>query len=297
MIPGQEVHVAGPVWVVPGEGGGHFPRCHCVYIDDGGGVLIDTGAGDRVLADLTRRRPVEVVLNTHTHIDHVFGNYLFGDRDILVPEMMAHSAGDLVKLSRRFVPPEMSSLWRRVILDCTTWRDQPPTGTFGPSQVFKFGTTRVETVFAPGHLADHCMFLLPDHQILISADLDLTPFGPWYGNPESDLDLIRRSIDQAVALRPKIVVSSHREPVTQDIAAEFARFAAVIDRREAALLDYLEQERTWDQVLDQRLVYGPAIPFTPQIVRFFEDRMLSQHLVELRRRGLVRATERGFIRV
>lgn len=252
MIPGQEMHVAGPVWLVPGEFDGRFPRCHCVYIDDGGGVLIDTGAGDKVLADFLSRRRVELVINTHTHIDHVFGNHLFVGREILVPEFSFETAGNLVKLSRRFMSPDVGPLWRQVTRDLTNWQDHRPTGSFIPGQSITVGSTHLEIIHAPGHVADHCMIHLPQYDLLISADLDLGRFGPWYGHPESDLEQMRRSIQLARNLKPKVVVSSHREPVSENIDEAFVAWGDVINQRERTLLEFLSREQTWERVLDQK---------------------------------------------
>lgn len=295
--PGELIHIKGTVWLLTAEFNGRFPRCHCVYIDDGGGALVDTGAGLPVIAEFIRRHPVELVLNTHTHVDHVFGNHLLAGREILVPEAGWDTAGDLVKLSRRFVPREIAGLWREVIHGFTNWVDHRPTGTFASGQEITVGSTRLKAVAAPGHLSDHHMFHLPDLDLLLSADLDLTPFGPWYGNPESDLGQLRASFDLVGELDPSVVVSSHARPVFSGIAEAFDRYASVLDQREERLRGFLAEERTWEQVLDQRLIYGKSAPFNPTVMRFFEDRMLGLHRDDLAARGLVRATGRGWVQV
>lgn len=291
---GKLIQVDGPVWMVLGENRGRFPRSHSTLIRDRETVLIDTGPGVKVLEELSRTVAIDRVINTHTHPDHSAGNFLFGDLEIIVPELGFESSGDLWRLSERFFEePEIQSAWRAFVRREMDFRDQRPTGAFAPDEMIEVGDTKMRVVPAPGHSADHSCLWLPELEILIGADIDLTPFGPWYGHPECDLDQLRRSIARAKELKPRIVVSSHRPPVRTGVEAALDRFAAVLDRREAKLVDFLAAERSWEEIVEAALVYG-RFPYEGEIMRAWEGQMIGMHLAELLERGEVLRTDHGF---
>jgi glyoxylase-like metal-dependent hydrolase (beta-lactamase superfamily II) len=296
MTPvGKLVQVEGPVWMVLGEGHGRFPRSHSVLIRDRETVLIDTGPGLEVLRELRETVRVDRVLNTHAHPDHAAGNFLFADREVLVPAPALDTAGDLVKLSERFfVEPEVRGPWREFVRREMGFQDQRPTGAFSDGDELSVGDTRLVVVHTPGHSVDHCCFWLPDLELLVGADIDLTAWGPWYGHVESDLGELRSSVERVKALRPRVLVSSHRPPVRRDVLASLDTWAAVLGQREARLLDFLATERTWNEIVEAALVYG-RFPYVPDVMRSWEGQMIGKHLAEVLDRGAVTRTERGFV--
>ncbi len=293
MKPGEIIPLAGPVSLVVGANQGAFPRCHGVLIQDRATALIDPGCGPEVLEPLRGR--VDLVINTHTHPDHSSGNHLFAGCDILVPIQARESAGDIVRLSQRFARPgELATYWQGFAREYMGFVDYRPTGFFGPDQELKIGRTRLRVLHLPGHTVDHCCLLLPDHDLLISADVDLTPFGPWYGHTESDLGRFRRSLQELARLDPKVVVSSHREPLYGGFQEALAAFAAVLDQRSRRILGLLKQEQSLAELVEQAPIYG-RFPYAQPLMRFWESRMIEEHLKELEAQGKVRQTERGFV--
>ena len=61
----EPIHLAGTLWLVPGENQGRFPRAHSFLIKDKQTALIDTGAGREVLKHLAAELSVDLVLITH----------------------------------------------------------------------------------------------------------------------------------------------------------------------------------------------------------------------------------------
>lgn len=287
MQPGELIHVAGPVWLLAGERKGRFPRSHSVVIQDGDTALIDTGAGLEVLRPWAEPGRVDLVLNTHSHLDHSAGNWLFGC-PVWAPEQAWRTSGRLERLAERFVLPEMADYWKQFILEETGMRDRAPDGKFGHGQEITVGSTVLRVVHTPGHTIDHCCFHLPQYDLVISADIDLTGFGPWYGHAESDLEQFRDGVEAVRALRPKVLVTSHTPPWTQGIDQALTEYAAKIAQREAAILDLLRQRPqgwTLDELADQALIYG-SFPWRPRLLAYFEGQMIERHLAELRARGL-----------
>jgi len=292
--PSEPIQVAGTLWLVQGEGQGRFPRSNSVLVRDRETALVDTGCGLEILRAL--RGEVDRVLNTHTHPDHTAGNALLGDREILVPGPGLPTAGDARALSERFFDrPELRATWRAYIREQMGFADQRPSGSFPVDGELRVGETLLQVVHTPGHTLDHCCFFAPETRVLISADLDLTRFGPWYGHPECDLAELRRSIAQVRALAPRIVVSAHRPPVREEVDRALERYAAVIEERERRLLEQLEVERTIEELVEAALIYG-RFAYAPELMRYWEEQMLRRHLDELVGSGQVLETEAGYRR-
>lgn len=279
------------VWLVVGERRGMFPRAHGVVICDDETLLIDTGCGDSVLSELEAAigRRVDRVINTHTHPDHCAGNAHFSGegRRISVPRMRGESAGDLRALSERFFDaPELRPTWRRFVRAAMDYRDCAPTDFFADSDKIDCGETSLRVIHTPGHTIDHCCLWIERSGILISADLDLTGFGPWYGHPESSLDDLRGSLARVRSLEPAVVLSAHRMPLREGVDAAFARYAEVLAHREAALLRSLSEERSWEEIVAAALVYG-RFPYEAALMRYWEGQMIGKHLAELIEAGAV----------
>ena len=54
--------------------------------------------------------------------------------------------------------------------------------------------TSVRAIHAPGHTRGHCAFLVEPEGILFLGDIDLSSFGPFYGDAWSDLEDFERTL-------------------------------------------------------------------------------------------------------
>ncbi|MEZ5256849.1 MAG: MBL fold metallo-hydrolase [Ilumatobacteraceae bacterium] len=89
--------------------------------------------------------------------------------------------------------PETHPEFARQLLEEFHFSPRPDAQTFGDGAVFDLGGgTRVEAVHLPGHTAGHSGFRCGE--VFYCSDVDLTGFGPYYGDLWSDLDQFQESL-------------------------------------------------------------------------------------------------------
>ncbi len=281
------------ITLIKGENRGRFPFSHSFLIKDDITALIDTGCGIETLNQLKEK--IDVVINSHSHPDHSAGNWLFPGVPLKVPQEEIKFNSDVEKLSERYVNTEIAGVWRDFVSQVMGFKDAHPTGSFRDGDVLDFGSTRLVAVHTPGHTIGHHCFFERSEKILFSFDIDFTKFGPWYGHRESDIEEFKRSIEKVRALKPEIVVSSHKNVITQGIEGEFEKFVNIFQERDEAILKFLDEERTFEEIVDAALIYRD-FSFHPVLLRYWEGMMVQKHVKGLVERGLVVKTQNVFLR-
>jgi glyoxylase-like metal-dependent hydrolase (beta-lactamase superfamily II) len=249
-------------------------------------VLIDTGCGIETLKQIKEDYDIGYVINSHTHPDHSAGNWVFKDRPIHVPEEGFDTGGDVVALSERLVSKELALVWQEFVKKSIGFKNCRPTRSYNRRTVFNFGHITFEPIYTPGHTRDHYCFYEEKERILFSFDYDLTSF-PWYGNAESSLPEFERSLQKLKALFPKVVVSSHRGIIAENIDAEFDKFQRRIDERDGKILSLLESEKTIDQLVKCAPIYG-GFPYAESLLHYWEDQMIRKHVERLEIDGKIK---------
>ena len=288
--------IAPSIFLVEGEKRGEFPFSHSILIHDEVTALIDTGCGIERLQRLKEEYPPDLVINSHAHPDHIPGNWLFAGLPLLVPRQSFHYCGRIQEMSERFTGSEvMAQRWRKYIREATGFRDALPTDHYEDGHRFRFGSVELLALHCPGHTRDTYCFLEPREAILFSFDIDLSPFGPWYGHPDSDIAQFEDSIRRVSDLKPRMVVSSHMGIINDGLQERFQAYLDVFAQREARIIEFLSQERRLEEMVDRPLIYRD-FPYAPQLLRLWQKNMLQKHLRRLTQRGLVRKTAKGYIR-
>jgi len=280
---------------VQGGNQGRFPSANALLVQDGGvTALIDTGCGEPVLRALLAERPIDFVICTHSHIDHISGNWLMQGLPIWMPAGIAfETAGSAARLAVRFADdPNIQQRWLATSVPYVGYRDAPPTDAYPPGHVFEVGRVKLHSIPAPGHVTDHTCFWEPESGTLLATDIDFTGFGPWYGNPESDPTQFEESIRRVWALNPRTVISSHKGIFRDDLDRQFEVYLGHFARRERAILAALENPRSLAALTDLAIVYG-RFPRAEDMLRYFEREMIAKHLARLARQGRVRQLEPG----
>ena len=317
-----QLEVAPGITFVEGERRGRFPfgnvlvlsspRRGGASINMGAGearVLVDTGAGEEVLTAILAAGSVDLVINTHYHIDHVRGNGWFGGagtpggtRAIFwCPE------GEAGPISTWEGFLEFTGFGRpgfdeaRLFRKALGWTPTPIARELRDGEVLDLGGRgglEVVVLRLPGHTPGHTGLWFPSERVIFSADIDLSGFGPWYGDVYGSIDdfltSIRRLdnlVDEAGGrgLHPVTIIASHRRPMAyDDFKGRLPRFVAHVAARDERILGILAADGplTLERVVDEWPIYGPQASPLPG-VRKSEYFMVKHHLERLARSGRV----------
>jgi len=286
--------IADHLFFLPGRRGGRFPHCNSLLIEDAGRAVIDPASDAKELKALAEEG-VQVVLLSHFHTDHIRDLKLFPKAAIYIHQADAPALRDFEEMIR-FV-------WGHLADQSGNWggRKLRELGEYGwtPARELKdgeelvIGSTRVQVVHTPGHTPGHSCFWFPEAQVLFAADMDLTEFGPWYGNAASSVDDTLASLEKLKQLRPRLTVTGHEVGMIEgDITARLDAFARVIAEREARILQCLQEPLTHEELVRKGTIYGPH--YSPDnLNHWMEWRMTWHHLRSLEKRGIISQDKLG----
>jgi len=250
---------------------------------------------DATGTDATALPRVDRVLNSHCHEDHIAGNHLFPNIPWHLHEADVPGLASIDAMMAIYgMSPAIDAVFRRAVLEQFHYTPRPDATPFRDGDVFELGRCRVRVIHAPGHTRGHSFFHVEPDDVLYLGDVDLTSFGPYYGDAWSSLEDFERTLALARTLDARWYATFHHIGVLDGRAAfleRLERFTAVIATREARLLEFLAAPRTLDEIVAHRFVYRPgdAVPYADDV----ERRSMTQHLARLACVGRVREVETG----
>lgn len=247
---------------------GYLNGNHFAYLSDEP-VLLDTAykadfrETERVLrhlgADLSR---VRLIVNTHSHCDHVGGNLAVQERSGC--DVAMHRIG------KHFIDTrdDWATWWRYYCQDADFFRC---TQALDHGDVLEIGPHRFEVFYTPGHASDGIVLYEKKHEILLSSDT------LW----ENDVPVITERVEGSRAvfslldsltllerLDVRMVYPGHGSP--------FADFKAAIDRTRKRLLGFLgNRKRIGNNLLKKIIVYTLMMTRSANEATFFDDLMAT----------------------
>jgi glyoxylase-like metal-dependent hydrolase (beta-lactamase superfamily II) len=283
------------IFLVEGKSVGRFPFCHSVLIRDRITALIETGCGREILEDIDKEFSPDVVIFSHIHPDHCAGSSVFSPERLWGPVESKGTTGNIRRMAERLVTKGLRGDWISYMKKVPELEDFSVGNNFEDKHVFDFGDTVIEAVHAPGHTLDHYCFYCPHEKIMLTTDIDFSTFGPWYANPESDIDSFIDSINRVKGYDMEIVISSHVGVIRDGISKKFEQFLDVFEKREEQILDFLDTPRSIQDFVEEALIYKKH-PYLASVLRFFEAQMAEKHLQRLVSMGLVSKEDNRFVR-
>ena len=284
----------GHVTVLFGERTGKYPH---------GNSLLVQGAGETILIDpslsvIPRRDalpPIDRLLLSHCHEDHIAANFLFQDipwhfHDEDLPGI--RSLEDMLAIYG--FPEPLRSLWKGVLVEQFHFVPSSDAVGFRDGDVFDLGQVRIRVIHTPGHTRGHSVFLVEPDDLVYLGDIDLSSFGPYYGEAWSDLEAFERTLEQLRHLQARWFATFHHVGLLEGreaFLARLERFAAVIRDREERLLGFLTEPRTLDEIVEHRFVYRRKDGGIH--IESVERRSMAQHVDRLLREGRIREVSPG----
>lgn len=248
------------VSVLTGSDNGKYPS---------GNSLLVRGTGESVIIDpsidVVERGgapvPVDAVINSHSHEDHLPGNGLFTESRVHIHHDDLPGARSLDGLMDVYgLEGTARDDFARQIVEEFNYQARPDAEGFADGHVWDLGHVQVEAVHLPGHTRGHSGFRIDN--VFFLSDIDLSGFGPYYGDVWSDLEQFEESLVKVRDIDAEYYVTFHHKGVIEgreQFLELLDAFHDVIPQRHARMLEFLAEPRTLDDMVSHRFVYRPHV--------------------------------------
>jgi glyoxylase-like metal-dependent hydrolase (beta-lactamase superfamily II) len=282
-----DVMLGAHVDVLVGQSHGKYPDGNSMLVTGSDGVaLIDPS----LTVHLRGGAPTAVdrVLVSHAHEDHMAGIGAVAGAKVHVHRADLAGVRSMDGLMTVYgLPAHDEPAWRDTVASSFHFTGWPNAEAFDEGDVFDLGRVQVRVMHLPGHTRGHSAFVVEPDGVAFVGDIDLSSFGPYYGDHWSDLDDFVASIARVRDLDARHYVTFHHKGIV-DGRERFVRmldsFAAVIDQRDDRLLAMLEAPRPLAALAAEGIVYRPGsrpAMFGDSV----ESRTIAMHLRRLVARG------------
>lgn len=250
----------GPASVYLGEKSGKYP--------DGNQVVVrgaDTlAAFDTPLVANRLGRELldaDLVILGHVHEDHMAGLHRLPLAEVHVHELDVEAARSWEGFSLHYGYPqpvleEMHAMIKRDF----HYAPRPDAKPYADGATWDLGGgVSVRAFHTPGHTSGHCVLLVEPGGVAFIGDIELSSFGPYYGDATSNLADFRRTLQAVKEIPAKVWVTSHHKGVITERATFLAllqAFASRLDAREEAIAAYLAgKPSTLAELVAHRFLY------------------------------------------
>jgi glyoxylase-like metal-dependent hydrolase (beta-lactamase superfamily II) len=284
----------GPVSVHLGEKSGKYPDGNQVVVRGADTLvafdtpLVANRLGDELLA-------ADLVVLGHVHEDHMAGLHRLPHAPVYVHEADAAAARSWDGLARHYgyAPAVLEGMHAKIEREFH-YVPRPDALAYANGASWDLGGgVTVRAIHAPGHTSGHCVLLVEPGGIAFIGDIDLSSFGPYYGDATSSLTAFRRTLAEVRDIPARAWITSHHKGVITERSTFLellAAFASRLDAREEAIAAFLQAgPATLEELIAHRFVYPKELNDL-----FYDDverRTIAQHLESLAQAG--RALEEG----
>lgn len=204
-------------------------------------TLISAKEGERFLADIrtVTNKPIKYVVNTHTHLDHAFGNCVFANLGATVIShdadraSLAKTGADTLESAGNYglKPEDMAGT--EIVL---------PTLSFSDRLTIDLGGEEVRLIrTAPSHTAGSLVVYVPSEKLLFSGDILFTDFHPFLA--DGDIPGWTGTIDTLLAMDVERIVPGHGPLSTKKDLREMKEYLLLFDGKARELAVTSQDEK------------------------------------------------------
>jgi glyoxylase-like metal-dependent hydrolase (beta-lactamase superfamily II) len=192
------------------------------------------------------KAPIKYLVNTHSHPDHTFGNYLFDDDVQLVchkrcwEELTTHGAQDLAEA--KVGAPEFEEVTLRI----------PDIIFEDGDMVLHVGNKSVELHLMPGHTRDLTVAYVREDRVLIASDA-MMPV-PYFVS--GDRQALKESLRNILDYQLESVVQGHGEVLLRGEVPKAVKanldYLEIIEKKVAKVIETGQERNVLDKItIDQ----------------------------------------------
>src|SRR5882724_1559876 len=134
----------------------------------------------------------DLVILGHVHEDHMAALHRLPNAPVHVHEadLAAAQSWDGLRAAYGSDESYVAEMFSRFQRDFF-YAPRPDAIGYSDGAVWELGQSRVRAFHAPGHTAGHCVLLVEPEGVAFIGDIDLSGFGPYYGDASSSLSDFR----------------------------------------------------------------------------------------------------------
>ena len=291
------IELAPNIFFIRGKNHSLFPYCACLYLKGRyARILIDAGMGGGRIEPVLEHG-VDILILSHCHVDHRLTR-----REIPDVPVWCHGAEEPYMISKANYL-DGTGLTRGgfegtpMINRLTGVFDVKVARKIGEGESIDLGNMTLQVLHTPGHSPGHLAFYIPEYDILFTADVALTPFGPYYGHDFADLDDFIASIHRLRDIKAQTVATGHAGPYDLvNSQKRFRVFEEAIYERDRIILDRLSRPRSLDDLSGQHLIYSDY-QIDGGASQWLELNHIEKHLKRLADLGQVRTEGDHWVRI
>lgn len=267
-------------------------------------ALIDCGAGRPVFDHLKKEHRIRDIYLTHYHLDHIWGLYLFPEARAWINGCDVRKFSDLDEIARAngyyaiFGEQKAKQMIREerqprsgeeAVREKIAWSSilGVQKSVYPYDRPFELAGVKAVMLHVPGHCEGFCCPYFPEHGVLHVGDFDLTSFGPWYNNADSDIDDMIESAKRTLLVDADTYVTSHQKGVVgrADYKRMLETYMAIVDRREEKVRKAVRSGLPPEDLIFQEVFYlHKNVRETPRLLTF-EKMGVAKHLRRLLKHG------------
>ena len=170
-------------------------------------TLISAKEAQRFIKDIRKisDKPIRYVVDTHSHLDHTFGNSEFAKVGAVIishancRENMLKNSEDTLKNAANHGLTAAQMEGTKIVY---------PTLTFTDKMTINLGDQRIELIYiGPSHTTGSIMVNIPDKKVLFTGDILFTDFHPYMG--DGDIPGWVKNLDYITALDVERIIPGH----------------------------------------------------------------------------------------